>query len=94
VRERGRGALVGRRGGVGPEGFWAVAGKKREKGGPWGKEGGWAGPRGGFGFVCFFCFFSFLSFSTHNNQKPTKIKATLIHLFYFIYKNNQLIFLF
>jgi hypothetical protein len=64
---------VGRRGGVGPEGFVGRCGKKKEKGegkgGPRGKEGGWAGLRGGFGFVCFFVFsFSFpfqTNFSNH-----------------------------
>jgi hypothetical protein len=51
---------------------------------------------GGFGTLSFLCFFSFLSFSTHINQKQIQQNKcnTYTHLFYFIYKNNQLIFLF
>jgi hypothetical protein len=51
----------------------------------------------GLGWFVFFLFFLFFSFFFNTQQpkiKPTKIKATHIHLFYLIYENKQLIFLF
>jgi hypothetical protein len=50
---------------------------------------------GGFGTLDFLCFFFSFFFNTHQPKiNPTKIKATHIHLFYLIYKNKQLLFLF
>jgi hypothetical protein len=87
---RGRGTggpFVGRKRALG-------RGWNRKEGLRWaaGKEGGWAGPRGGFGLV-FFSFLFFL-FQHTTTKKTNKNKATHIHLFYLIYKNKQLIFLF
>jgi hypothetical protein len=51
--------------------------------------------RGLEGLRVFFFFFLFFLFEhTTSKTNPTKINPTHIHLFYLIYKNNQLIFLY
>jgi hypothetical protein len=65
---------VGRRGGVGPEGFWAVAGKEikgRRVGRGESREDG-LGRAVGLGLFVFFLFFLFFLFqhtTTKNQQK-------------------------
>jgi hypothetical protein len=72
----------------GGEGWWAAAGPKGVTKPGWARRKERKGEKV-LGLWVFFVFFN----TQQPKTKPTKIKATHIHLFYLIYKNNQLIFL-